>query len=328
MDRWTTSDIPPQHGRTALVTGNGGLGYETALALARAGASVLIAGRDTDKGTEAKRRIRHAAPGANVQFVPLDLASLASIASCGAGLRASLDRIDLLVNNAGVMAPPERRTTDDGFELQFGTNHLGHFALTAELLPLLRRSDDARVVTLSSVAARQGRFDFDDLQSHRDYQPMVAYAQSKLASLVFAMELQRRSDAFGWNLRSIAAHPGIARTDLLLNGAGPDSGAGRARRWLWFLFQPAADGAWPTLYAATAPKAEGGAYYGPGYLGETRGAPNMARVPDAALNLGDALRLWQVSEQLTGLWFDDEERDRVDAQGIELFAQPRRASRG
>jgi NAD(P)-dependent dehydrogenase (short-subunit alcohol dehydrogenase family) len=327
MDRWTPHDIPPQHGRTALVTGTGGLGYETALALARAGASVLVAGRDADKGAQATRRIRHAAPGANVQFVPVDLASLASVAACGAGLRASLDRIDLLVNNAGVMTPPDRRTTEDGFELQFGTNHLGHFALTAQLLPLLRRSDAPRVVTLSSVAARQGRFDFDDLQCERNYQPMAAYAQSKLACLVFAMELQRRSEAFRWNLRSIAAHPGISRTDLLPNGAGPDSAAGRARRWLWFLFQPAAHGAWPTLYAATAPQAEGGAYYGPAYLGETRGAPTLARVPDRALDLGNALRLWQVSERLTGMRFGDDARDAIDTHGTAPYTRPRRAAR-
>lgn len=303
MDRWTASDIPSQRGRTALVTGPGGLGYETALALARAGATVILAGRSVAKGAEATRRIRDAVPGADVAFALIDLASLDSIAAGAARLRDALGSLDLLVNNAGVMTPPQRRTTRDGFELQFGTNHLGHFALTAQLLPLLCKGADARVVSLSSVAARQGRFDFDDLQPERDYRPMVAYAQSKLACLVFAMELQRRSVAAGWGLRSIAAHPGISRTDLLPNGAGADSAAGRARKLLWFLFQPAAQGAWPTLYAATAARAEGGAYYGPAFLGETRGAPAIARVPDRALDLGNASRLWEESERLTGLRF-------------------------
>ncbi|TDK23767.1 SDR family NAD(P)-dependent oxidoreductase [Luteimonas aestuarii] len=324
MDRWTTSDIPPQYGRTALVTGTGGLGYEDALALARAGANVILAGRDAGKGAAAVQRIRGAVPGADIVFAQVDLGSLASIAACGERLRASLPRIDMLVNNAGVMNPPERRTTVDGFELQFGTNHLGHFALTAELLPLLRRSDAPRVVTLSSVAARQGRFDFDDLQSERGYTPMAAYAQSKLACLVFALQLQRRSDANGWGLRSIAAHPGISRTDLLPNGAGSDSAAGRARRWLWFLFQPAAHGAWPTLFAATAPQAEGGAYYGPAYFGETRGAPSIARVPNRALDLGDAQRLWEVSEQLTGLRFDGSRGGREYGTATSVATSSRR----
>ena len=327
MDNWTTSDIPPQRGRIAVVTGTGGLGYEHALSLARAGATVILAGRGAEKGLEATRRIRDAVPGAKVEFTLLDLASLDSIAACGARLRAAIDRVDVLINNAGVMNPPERRTTADGFELQFGTNHLGHFALTAQLLPLLRRSDAARVVTLSSVAARQGRVDIHELQYESAYRPKVAYAQSKLACLVFAMELQRRSESAGWSLRSIAAHPGISRTDLLLNGAGPDSAAGRARRWLWFLFQPAANGAWPTLFAATAPQADGGAYYGPGYFGETRGAPSMARVPDRALDLGNALRLWDASERLTGLRFDGDGQDGGDADSVTAFGRPHCAAR-
>lgn len=306
MDRWTSSDMPPQHGLTAVVTGTGGLGYEYALSLTRAGARVIIAGRNADKGADAIRRIREAAPGADIAFAQVDLADLASIDACGERLRASLRCVDVLINNAGVMTPPRRRTTTDGFELQFGTNYLGHFALTAQLLPLLRRSQAPRVVTLSSVAARQGRFDFDDLQAERDYRPMDAYAQSKLACLVFALQLQRRSDAAGWGLRSMATHPGVSRTDLLTNGAGAHSAAGLARRWLWFLFQPAAHGAWPTLFAATAPQAEGGAYYGPAYLGETRGAPSIARVPPRALDLRNGTRLWAESERLTGLRFDDQ----------------------
>lgn len=305
MNHWTASDIPPLHGRTAVVTGTGGLGLQDALALARAGARVVLAGRNPAKGRDALQQIRHSVPQAQAEFAPLDLASLASVAAFGAALRSSHARIDLLVNNAAVMTPPERRQTADGFELQFGTNHLGHFALTAALLPLLRRSPAPRVVSVSSIAARSGRIDFDDLQAQRRYVPMQAYAQSKLACLLFALELQRRSDAAGWGLQSMAAHPGIARTDLLPNGSGPASLPGLARRWLWFLFQPAAQGALPTLYAATAPQARGGHYYGPHRLGETRGHPAPARVPAQALDTATAARLWAVSQQLTGVAFGD-----------------------
>ncbi|WP_082551326.1 SDR family oxidoreductase [Pseudorhodoferax sp. Leaf265] len=305
MNHWTASDIPPLHGRTAVVTGTGGLGLQDALALARAGASVVLAGRNPAKGRDALQQIRHSVPQAKVVFAPLDLASLASVAAFGQALRGSHERIDLLVNNAAVMAPPQRRQTADGFELQFGTNHLGHFALTAALLPLLRKGHAPRVVSVSSIAARNGRIAFDDLQAQRHYAPMQAYAQSKLACLLFALELQRRSDAAGWGIQSMAAHPGIARTDLLPNGAGAASLPGLARRWLWFLFQPAAQGAWPTLYAATAPQARGGQYHGPHRLSETRGHPAPARVPAQALDTAAAARLWVVSQQLTGAVFGD-----------------------
>lgn len=303
MAHWTASDIPPQRGRTAVITGTGGLGFEDALALARAGADVVLAGRSPAKGVAAIDRIRERVPGASVRFEALDLASLESIQAFGQRLRYSLDSLDLLVNNAGVMTPPQRQLTSDGFELQFGTNHLGHFALTAELLPLLRRGQQPRVVNVSSVAARQGAIDFNDLQSTRGYKPMVAYAQSKLACLMFGLELQRRSHAAGWNIHSIAAHPGISRTELLPNGAGAFSGAGLARRFLWFLFQPAAQGALPTLFAATSPLAAGGAYYGPDRLGEVRGHPTLAKVPERALDAGNAARLWVESQRLTGMGF-------------------------
>ena len=201
------------------------------------------------------------------------------------------------------MTPPQRQTTTDGFELQFGTNYLGHFALTAQLLPLLQQSDAPRVINLSSVAARQGKIDFDDLQAERNYQPMPVYAQSKLACLMFAFELQRRSTAAGWGITSIAAHPGISRTDLLTNAPGRRSMSGLARTWLWFLFQPAAQGALPTLYAATAPQATPGAYYGPNMFGETRGYPALANIPAQARDTAVAARLWDMSEQLTGVRF-------------------------
>ena len=305
MSGWTLADLPSQAGRTAIVTGTGGLGLEDALALAEAGAEVIVAGRNPDKGAAALARIRQTVPGARVAFELLDLARLASVAAFAERMAGGRDRIDLLINNAAVMAPPTRQVSADGHELQFATNHLGHFALTARLLPLLRRADAPRIVSLSSVAARSGRLAFDDLQAERAYRPMAVYSQSKLACLMFALELQRRSDAAGWGLVSVAAHPGIARTDLLPNGAGPRSAAGLARSLLWFLFQPVAQGALPTLYAATAPAAKAGGYYGPVRLGETRGAPGPARIPVQALDEAAAARLWETSERLAGMRFPE-----------------------
>lgn len=300
MGSWTASDIPSQVGRNVVVTGTGGLGFETALVLARAGALVIVAGRNVAKGAEAVASIRESVPHAIVRFEAVDLANLQSIADFGARMRAGRQSLDLLINNAAVMAPPRRVKTSDGFELQLGTNHLGHFALTAQLLPLLRGARRARVVTVSSVAARNAAIDFDDLQAERRYTPMGVYGQSKLANLLFAFELQRRSEAGGWGVSSMAAHPGISRTDLIPNGAGRASLQGFARSLLWFLFQPAAQGALPTLFAATSPDAVGGAYYGPDKLGETRGAPARAKIPAKAEDTRAAARLWDVSEQLTG----------------------------
>lgn len=296
--------MPSLTGRTAVVTGTGGLGLEDAIALARAGAEVVVAGRNAQKGAEAVARVRTEARGANVRFEAVDLADLASIAAFAARLGEQHTSLDLLINNAAVMTPPARQETSDGFELQLGTNYLGHFALTARLLPLLRKGKDPRVVTLSSVAARDAAIDFDDLQSTKGYQPMKAYGQSKLACLLFAAELQRRSEASGWGITSIAAHPGISRTDLLHNAPGRWSAAGVARTLLWFLFQPASQGALPTLFAATAPEARPGGYYGPAKLGETRGHPAAAKVPPRAEDRGVARRLWSVSEQLTGVRFE------------------------
>lgn len=301
MAHWTASDIPSQEGRTAVVTGTGGLGFHDALELTRAGAQVIIAGRNATKGAAAVDAIRRSVPRGDVVFEVLDLADLGSIERFSARLAASRSSVEVLVNNAAVMTPPRRELTADGFELQFGTNFLGHFALTARLLPLLRRGRQPRVVSVSSVAARSGALHFDDLQSERSYKPMAAYGQSKLACLMFAFELQRQSDANGWGLQSVAAHPGIARTDLLPNGAGPASAQAMIRRFLWFLFQPAAQGALPTLFAATALQAKGGLYYGPDQFGETRGYPAAARVPPQALNRNDATRLWAESARLTGV---------------------------
>ena len=238
-----------------------------------------------------------------MRFERLDLASLTSIEGFAAKLRDERGSLDLLINNAGVMVPPRRQETLDGFELQFGTNYLGHFALTARLLPLLQKADNARVVTLSSIAARDGAIDFYDLNAANSYKPLPVYSQSKLACLMFALELQRRSDAAGWGIASIAAHPGIARTDLLHNAPGRGSVYGIARSLLWFLFQPASQGALPTLFAATSPQAKGGAYYGPDRLSEARGFPAPAKIPPQALDAPAAARLWDISEALTGVHF-------------------------
>mgnify|MGYP001077961061 FL=1 len=303
-----TTDIPAQGGRTAVITGTGGLGYEAALVLAQAGADVIIAGRNPSKGEEAVARVQRLAPNASIQFEQLDLANLQSIEAFGTRLRAERGSLDLLINNAAVMAPPKRKTTDDGFELQFGTNYLGHFALTAQLLPLLRKSRDARVVTLSSIASRDGKINFEDLQAERGYKPMAAYSQSKLACLMFALELQRRSEADHWGLTSVSAHPGVSRTDLLHNGAGPKSTMGLMRTYLWFLFQPAAHGAWPILHAATSSEAKAGAYYGPNGFAETRGLPALAKIPTQAKDTATAARLWDLSERLCGAPFQVAQR--------------------
>jgi len=247
--------------------------------------------------------IKQQVPSASIRFAALDLAYLASVAAFAEGLAGQVAAVDILINNAGVMVPPQRQETADGFEVQLGPNYLGHFALTGRLLPLLRRSSAARVVTLSSIAARGGRINFDDLQALKAYRPMPAYSQSKLACLIFARELQRRSTAAAWGVTSIGAHPGVARTDLMYNAPGRFSAAGIARSVLWFLFQPVAQGALPTLYAATAQGATPGGYYGPDRFCETRGYPTSAKVPPAALEPGLADRLWQVSQDLTGVTY-------------------------
>src|SRR5467141_4940563 len=216
----TQVEISSQLGRTAAITGaTGGLGYETALALAKAGSEVILTGRDERKGRSAIEKISREVAGAKVSYQHLDLASLASVADFAQRMHAR-HSLDLLINNAGVMALPRRQTTADGFELQFGTNYRGHYALTAQLLPLLRGAHQPRVVSLSSIAHRTGFIQFSDLRGERFYSPWKAYNQSKLAMLMFALELQRRSDAAGWNLMSNASHPGWARTDLFANGPG------------------------------------------------------------------------------------------------------------
>ncbi len=306
MTGWTTADIPPENGRTAVITGaTGGLGYETALALAGAGAKVMLTGRNDAKGRNAIERIRARFADADISYETLDLASLASVADFAARLAATHASLDLLINNAGVMALPQRQITADGFEMQFGTNYLGHYALTARLLPLLRRGNQPRVVNLSSLAHRSGTINFDDLQGAKSYSPFKAYCQSKLAMLIFALELQRRSDAAGWGLMSNAAHPGYALTDLIANGPGSRGLLGQLSNMLRpFAGQSAAQGALPTLFAATSPQAQPGGYYGPAGFYELKGPPVPAKIMPRAKDAAVAARLWDVSAVLTGVSFD------------------------
>lgn len=301
---WSTADMPSQQGRIALVTGGtSGMGYEDALALARAGAQVIIAARNPERGAQAIARIKTAVPNADVQFKTVDLADLSSVRVLADELNQRLPRLDVLINNAAIMSPPARGTSAQGFELQMATNYFGHFALTGMLVPLLRKSQDARVVSLSSIAAARGAINFEDLQSEQDYKPFGAYAQSKLAILHWAFALQRRSDAAGWGIRSIAAHPGVAVTELIARGPGLDSEIGKQWAVDREKYHSAAQGALPTLYAATAPEAVAGAYYGPTGEEQKRGPLGYAITPPAASNTADAERLWNLSEQLTGVTY-------------------------
>jgi len=303
--------VPDLSGKLVVVTGaNSGLGLGLARRLAAAGADVVMAIRNRAKGEAAIAEIRAGVPDAMLTIRSLDLSSLAAVAALGEQLNAEGRPIDILVNNAGVMTPPERDTTADGFELQFGSNHLGHFALTAHLLPLLRGAKGARVVSLSSLAARYGRIHFDDPQFEKKYSAMAAYGQSKLAVLMFARELDRLSRQAGWGITSTAAHPGLTMTNLQISGPshGRDKPAPTERfykaswRWTPFLWQEVDDGILPALYAAATPGAEGGAFYGPlGLLEAAGGGVKRARVPARARNDADCRRLWELSERLTGV---------------------------
>jgi NAD(P)-dependent dehydrogenase (short-subunit alcohol dehydrogenase family) len=301
--KWTSEQISDQSGRVALVTGaNSGLGLVTARELARHGAHTVLACRNQAKGEEARRAIETRAPTAKVEVAELDLASLDSVRAFAERLHSEHDGIDLLVNNAGVMATPRRRTAD-GFELQFGTNHLGHFALTGHVIDLLEGRDDSRVVTLSSATHRFGRIAFDNLGGEHRYFRWRAYGQSKLANLLFALELDRRLRAAGSAVKSVAAHPGWAATNL--QHAGPT----RLDELLMVVpnkvfAQSDEMGALPTLYAATEPGIEGGTYVGPDGVAEQRGHPTKVSPNAAARDEAVARRLWEVSEQLTGVRFE------------------------
>ena len=298
MAGFTAEDIPDQHGRTALVTGaNTGLGYWTAVHLARAGARVLIGSRSTDKGAEAVRNVQREAPGSDAEVAHLDLSSLAAVEDAAQRLRQSEERLDLLVNNAGVMMPPYG-TTADGFELQFGVNHLGHFALTGHLMPLLAAAPAARVVSVASLAHRGARIFFDDLQARQSYSAGDRYGQSKLANLLFAFAFDRRLRAAGSAVRALAAHPGIARTELARHLAGP---VRVLMPVIGLVLNSAEQGSWTSLMAATSPDVDGGAYVGPTRFGERSGPAGPAASSAVANDEGVQRRLWDVSVELTGI---------------------------
>ncbi|MFL0274822.1 SDR family NAD(P)-dependent oxidoreductase [Mycobacterium sp. SMC-19] len=298
MAKWTTTDIPDQTGRVAVITGaNTGLGYETALALAARGAHVVLAVRNLDKGKDAATLISKRSPGASVALQELDLTSLDSVRTAAAQLRADHDRIDLLINNAGVMWTP-KSTTEDGFELQFGTNHLGHFAFTGLLLDRLLPVPGSRVVTVSSIGHRiRADIHFDDLQWERSYSRVAAYGQAKLANLLFTYELQRRLAPHATTIAT-AAHPGGSRTELTRNL--PPLLA-RITPLIEPLFQGADMGALPTLRAATDPAVRGGQYYGPDGWGQQRGYPKLVESSSRSHDVDVQQRLWTVSEELTGV---------------------------
>lgn len=305
--RWTVDDIPTQEGRTVVVTGaTSGLGLESATALAGAGARVLMAARNAEKAERVRGEVAAVATGPEPEVVALDLTDLASVRDAAAAIAERAPRLDVLMNNAGVMALP-RATTADGFEVQIGTNHLGPFALTGLLLPVLLAADAGRVVTTSSGAHKPGRMRWDDLQGERRHQRWVAYSQSKLANLLFAYELDRRARAAKTALASVAAHPGYASTHL--QAAAPEiSGSKLGVRVMdvanRLFAQSAADGALPQLYAATMPDVRGGEYFGPAGLFELRGAPIRVESTARSRSQEDATRLWDVSERLTGVRFD------------------------
>ena len=297
MSRWSATDVPDQSGRVALVTGaNSGLGLHTSIGLARRGARVLMACRDAGRAERALVQVQAAAPGAAVELVSLDLASLASVEATAADVAGRTSALDLLVDNAGVMAPP-RTTTVDGFELQLGTNHLGHFALTGRLLPLLLAAPSPRVVVVSSGAHKIGKIAFGDLQSERSYSRWGAYGQSKLANLLFARELDRRSAATP--LLVAAAHPGYAATHLQ-SGQGSFLLEALLKVGNVVLAQADADGALPSLYAATMPDVRRGDYWGPAFA-ELRGEPKRVGRARSAQDDAVAARLWTESERLTGV---------------------------
>ncbi len=303
---WSASDIPDLSGASAVVTGaNSGIGYETALQLAAHGAVVVLACRSEEKGAAAAERIADAAPGATVSVVTLDLSSLASVRAAAEQLRGSHDRLNVLVNNAGVMGTPYL-FTEDGFELQLATNHFGHFALTGLVLPLLLRAPGSRVVTVSSMLHRMARFDLADLQSERRYIRWRAYANSKLANLLFTYEFQRRLEATGASTLAVAAHPGWARSNLAANGPVIDGSALRARAGSFagrHLGQSAAAGALPTLYAATAADVHGGELFGPSRLFQQVGPPVRVGSSTASHRADVAAELWAASENLTGVHY-------------------------
>jgi len=302
MSVWTANDIPGLAARIAIVTGaTSGIGFEAAAALAAKGSQTVLAVRDTQRGEACAARIRQRHPGAKVQVMALDLASLASVAGF-AEQAATLPRVDILLNNAGLGFQPTRGVTKDGFERQLGTNHLGHFALTGRLVPLLLQAPGPRVVTIASLAHRRGRMNFDDLQSAKKYGGSTAYSQSKLANLLFALELDRRARLAGSRLVSVAAHPGLSTTGFIAATEMPGWQRSIGGAVMSLLGQDAAHGALPGLYAATMPVA-GGQYWGPDGVREMKGSPVLAKIAPQAQDKAAWARLWAASEALTGVTF-------------------------
>jgi NAD(P)-dependent dehydrogenase (short-subunit alcohol dehydrogenase family) len=305
--QWKQNDIPDQNGKVVIVTGgNSGIGYEAALALAGKNAQVILAVRSVDKGEEAAQLIRQRYPQAQVIVMALDLSDLKSVRAFAENFLKQYQRLDVLINNAGVMALPKRKTAD-GFEMQFGTNHLGHFALTGLLLPVLKATPNGRIVTVSRGVHVSGDIHFDDLQWEKTYDRWGAYAQSKLANLLFAYELQRQLAATGSSLISVGCHPGYAATNL--QAAGPQMDGSAVRLWMMnianAIFAQGQDmGALPTLFAAVAPEVNGCDYIGPTSLGGMRGYPDKVKSNNKSYDEVLAKRLWQVSEELTGVVYD------------------------
>jgi NAD(P)-dependent dehydrogenase (short-subunit alcohol dehydrogenase family) len=301
--KWTADQVPDQGGRTAIVTGaNSGLGLIVARELARAGARVTLTSRDANKGTAALSGIKAAHPNASIEVAQLDLANLASVRAFAQRILDSHDQVDILVNNAGVMAAPRAKTTD-GFELQFGTNHLGHFALTGLLMATFKQRVGTRVVTVASNNHKAGKMRLDDLQGEQHYSRWGAYAQSKLANLLFMYELDRRLKAAGLPMISVAAHPGYSATNLQLSGP-PLYEQIFMRLANRLIAQTAEIGALPILYAATYPDVPGGSYVGPDGAAEMRGYPTLVQPTDRAKDLTVANELWHVSEKLTGMRYE------------------------
>ncbi len=304
MEPWTEALIPDQSGRVAVITGaNSGIGLQTARALADHGAEVVLACRTPAKAEAARNEILASAPRANVSIIELDLTSLEAVRGAAEEINSRFDRLDLLINNAGVMATPYSRTVD-GYELQLATNHLSHAALTARLLPLLSSTASSRVVNVSSLAHRFGKISFDDLQSERRYKPWRAYGQSKLANLLFTFELQRRLAAANVGTVAAAAHPGVSDTNLAGSTGGVTGKLMSATKPLSKLFsQNSQMGALPTLRAAADPTVTGGEYFGPSGFMEQRGHPQLVQANAAANDLSVAARLWDVTIELTGVPF-------------------------
>jgi len=307
MSKRTTEDIPDQTGKWAIVTGaNSGIGFSAARELARKGCAVILACRNAAKGKAAKEQIEKEAPGSAVEVCLLDLADLRCVRSFAGQIVDRGRPLDLLINNAAVMALPTRHTTADGFEAQFGTNHLGHFALTGLLLPALLSAKGARVVTVASIAHHGKAMPFDDLQSERRYKPWAAYGQTKLANLLFGFELERRFRRAGTSALSIIVHPGLSNTKIIENGPGAEGGFSAAILEFGFgiTAQSSDRGALPTLYGATSQNARGGKFYGPDGIFEWRGYPAEAKLSKAAQDEIAPVKLWSVSEELTGVKYE------------------------